>query len=70
MQQYDSVPLDQAVRGKLLWLISDPLVGSYLSSRNYDGNIDSDQPLNAERDFFQLSFYRNESGAQSEQFLL
>lgn len=45
-------------------------MGSYLSSRNCDGNIDSDQPLSAERDFFQLSFYKNERRAHCEQFLL
>lgn len=31
-------------------------MGSYLSSRNCDSNLDSDQPLSAERDFFSFHF--------------
>lgn len=56
--------------GKLTWLTFSHLMGSYLSSRNYDSNIHSEQLLNVEKDFFfQISFYRNECGARCKQFL-
>lgn len=43
--------------GKLTWLTFSHLMGSYLSSRNYDSNIHSEQLLNVEKDFFFFRFH-------------
>lgn len=56
-QQNDSFPLDKAGRGQASLANLQSSYGIYLSSRNYDSNIHSEQPLNVERDFFFFRFH-------------